>query len=98
MNDPDGRYAKCELRYRLGADGKPVAYLSRRFVPDPAALRVAGYAQMEPADRLDLLSARVQGTPEAWWRIADAARIIHPDELEDPPLQRLAVPLPEAGS
>jgi hypothetical protein len=98
MNDPDGRYARCEIRYRTGPDGRSVAYLSRRFLPDPATLRLAGYAQMEPGDRLDLLSARVQGTPAAWWRIADAGRIIHPDELEDPPLQRLPVPLPEAGS
>ena len=98
MNDPDGRYAHCELRHRIGRDGRPVAYLSRRLLPDPSSLRLVGTAQMEPGDRLDLLSARVQGTPTAWWRIADAARIIHPEELEDPPLQRLAIPLPEAGS
>ncbi|HKX90965.1 MAG TPA: hypothetical protein VJM15_00855 [Sphingomicrobium sp.] len=98
MNDPDGRYARCEIRYRVGPDGKPVAFLSRRFLPDPAGLRLAGHVRMEAGDRLDLLSARVQGSSAAWWRIADAARIIHPDELEEPPLQRLGVPLPEAGS
>jgi hypothetical protein len=97
MNDPDGRYAKSEVRVRQGPDGKEIAYLARRFLPDPDVLVLAGVATMEPGDRIDLFSARVQGVPTAWWRIADAHRLIHPDDLEDPPLQRLKVPLPEAG-
>jgi len=97
MNDPDGRYARAELRTRIDADGRPVAYLARRFLPDPAALTIAGIVQTEPGERLDLFSARVQGVPTAWWRVADAHRLIHPETLEEPQLQRLAVPLPEAG-
>lgn len=95
VNDPDGRYADTPLRFRTGPDGVPVAYLARRFVPDPATLTIAGVAGMEPGERIDLFSARVQGTSTAWWRIADARRIIHPDALEQPQLQRLQVPLPE---
>ena len=98
MNDPDGRYAGCEVRTMQGEDGKPIAYLSRRFLPQPGSLQIVGYADMAPGDRLDLLSARVLGVPTAWWRLADATRCIDPAELEQPPLQRLAVPLPGAGS
>lgn len=97
MNDPDGRYAKSEQRTRPGPDGKPVTYLARRFLPEPEALTIAGVMPMEPGERLDLFSGRVQGTSTAWWRVADAHRLIHPDRLEEPQLQRLKVPLPEAG-
>ncbi|MBO9621259.1 MAG: hypothetical protein J7500_00970 [Sphingomonas sp.] len=97
MNDPDGRYASSEIRTRIGPAGQPVAYLARRFLPEPDSLTIAGIAQMAPGERLDLLSARVQGVSTAWWRIADAHRLIHPGDLEEPGLQRLKVPLPEPG-
>lgn len=97
MNDPDGRYAKSEIRSRIGSAGKPVAYLARRFLPEPDTLTIAGIVQTDPGERLDLFSARVQGVPTAWWRVADAHRVIHPEDLEEPQLQRLKVPLPEAG-
>ena len=97
MNDPDGRYATSELRSRIGPDGRPIVYLGRRFLPDPATLTIAGIAEMAAGDRIDVFSARVQGASTAWWRIADARAVIDPGELENPPLQRLKVPLPEAG-
>jgi hypothetical protein len=97
MNDPDGRYAKAEVRTRMGRNGKEVTYLARRFLPDPDALTIAGVVAAEPGDRIDLFSARVQGVSTAWWRIADAHRLLHPQSLEEPQLQRLKVPLPEAG-
>lgn len=94
MNDPEGRYAKSEIRYRVGPDGKPVAYLARRFLPYPDSLTLAGVVTTEPGERLDLFSARVQGVSTAWWRIADAHVVIHPEDLEEPQLQHLRVPLP----
>jgi hypothetical protein len=97
MNDPDGRYAKSQVLYLTGSDGKPVAYLSRRFLPDPDALTIAGIAPMDPGERLDLFASRILGVSTAWWRIADAQRLIDPGDLENPQLQRLKVPLPEAG-
>jgi hypothetical protein len=97
MNDPDGRYAKSAVLYRIGADGKPVAYLARRFLPDPHTLTIAGAVPMNPGERIDLFAARVLGVSTAWWRVADARRLIDPGELETPQLQTLKVPLPEAG-
>jgi hypothetical protein len=97
MNDRDGRYATSGLLSRTGSDGRPIVYLERRFLPDPAALTIAGIAEMAAGDRIDLFSSRVQGASTAWWRIADARALIDPGDLETPPLQRLKVPLPEAG-
>jgi hypothetical protein len=67
------------------------------LLPDPAAMTIAGVAALQPGERLDSFSARVQGVATAWWRIADAHRVIDPRELEDPALQLLKVPVPEAG-
>ncbi len=97
MNDPDGRYAKSAVLYRMDGSGKPVAYLTRRFLPDPDALTIAGTVRMDPGERIDLFAARVLGVSTAWWRVADARRLIDPGDLEEPQLQTLSVPLPEAG-
>jgi hypothetical protein len=96
-NDPDGRYAKSAVLHLTGPDGKPVAYLARRFLPDPDALTIAGTVAMDPGERIDLFAARVLGVSTAWWRVADARRLVDPADLENPPLQILKVPLPEAG-
>ena len=74
---------------------QPTAVSRRTVLKGTAA--IAGVAATAPGERLDLFSARVQGASTAWWRIADAHRLIDPAVLEDPPLQRLKVPLPEAG-
>ncbi len=97
MNDPDGRYARLARRQLPGADGKPVAYLERRFLPDPADLTVLARVPTQAGDRLDVFCSRVLGEGEQWWRVADAHRLIHPETLEQPPGRRLTVPVPEAG-
>jgi len=97
MNDPDGRYARLQTRTLPGADGKPVRYLERRFLPEPDTLTVIARVATEPGDRLDLFAARVMGEGDQWWRVADAHRLIHPETLEEPSGRRLTVPMPEAG-
>lgn len=95
MNDPDGRYARLGIRQLPGTDGKPVSYLERRFLPDPDSLTVLARVATQPGDRLDVFSARVLGEGDQWWRVADAHRLIHPEDLETPVGRRLTVPLPE---
>lgn len=98
MNDPEGRYAAIEVKVMTLPEGTPVTYLARRFVPEPEGMTMIASARLEAAERLDLLTARTLGAATAWWRIADANRVIHPESLEGPVGRRLDVPLPEAGS
>lgn len=98
INDPQGRYATSELRTMTLPDGTPVTYLARRFVPEPEGMTILASVAIEPADRLDLFTARTMGVATQWWRIADANRVIHPEVLDGPAGRRLDVPLPEAGS
>jgi hypothetical protein len=97
INDPEGRYATTEQRLHALPDGRIVVHLARRFVPEPERLTVAAILPTQPGDRIDLFSARTIGVPTAWWRIADANRVIHPETLEHPVGQRLTIALPEAG-
>jgi hypothetical protein len=98
MNDPQGRYATTESRWMTLPDGIQVAYLARRFLPEPEGMRIIASAALEPADRIDLFAARTLGVATAWWRIADANRAVQPETLDGPAGRRLDVPLPEAGS
>lgn len=97
MNDPNGRYAALAVKQTTGPDGRPIAFLERRFLPDPAGLTIVARIAVEAGDRLDLFAARTLGQSTGWWRIADAARILHPADLERPVGRRLDVPLPEPG-
>lgn len=98
INDPDGRYANSEQRFHTLPDGRIVVHLARRFVPEPERMTVAAVVPMQAGDRIDLFAARTIGVPTAWWRIADANRVIHPEALEQPEDQRLIIALPEVGS
>lgn len=97
INDPDGRYVHSEQRFHTLPDGRTIAYLARRFVPEPERMTVAAILPTQAGDRVDLFSARIIGVPTAWWRIADANRVIHPETLEWPSGQRLTIALPEPG-
>ncbi len=98
MNDPQSRYATTEIKVMTLPDGTTVSYLARRFLPEPEGMTMIASVAIEPADRLDLFSARILGVSTAWWRIADANRVIHPEDLDGTAGRRLDIPLPEAGT
>ncbi len=92
---PNSRYHGIEIASREGADGEPVVYLRRRFVPPPEALAILRTHRVESGDRLDNLAAALLGDPELFWRLADANRALHPEELTERVGRRLRVTLPE---
>lgn len=96
MNDPDGRYASASLKHHTGADGRTIAYIGARILPDPASFTIIAEEPVLPADRVDLFAARILGNSGAWWRIADANGASDPATLEVPG-ERLRIPLPEPG-
>ncbi|QBX56735.1 LysM domain-containing protein [Nocardioides seonyuensis] len=91
---PNSRYRHTPLATGVGADGTPVRYLRRRFLPDPDALVQVGEHKVEPGDRLDLVAAAAFSDPELSWRICDANLCLDPDELVSRPGRRLRITLP----
>lgn len=77
----NSRYCNQPLAQMERPDGTKVAYLTRRFVPDPSRFATLRQYQVSQGDRPDLIAARAFGDPELWWRLADANGVMSPDEL-----------------
>jgi nucleoid-associated protein YgaU len=93
MFEPTSRYAALPTRTWVGPDGRIVTYVARRFVPPPESFDVLVEVALERGDRLDTLAARALGSPEAWFRIADANEVLDPEELSAAGI-RVRIPIP----
>ena len=91
----NSRYHDVPTAEMPGPDGRPLVYLRRRFLPDPAALTAVGEVAVAPGDRLDRLAAAAFGDPLQFWRLADGNDAPRPAALEVPG-RNLRVTLPAA--
>lgn len=94
MFDQTSRYYNLETKQYTTADGRKIAYVSRRFLPQAKDLPLLVEIIVKEGDRLDLISARTLGTPEQYWQICDANNAVKPVELTSEPGQIIRVPLP----
>ncbi len=79
---PGSRYNTVGVGTLTGGDGRTVAYLQRRFLPDPARLHLLpAHTVTDPGERLDNLAARFLGDPLQHWRICDANLVMQPSDL-----------------
>ena len=92
---PTSRYYGLSIATLTRADGRTVAYLSRRFVPQPERFALLQQHTVVEGERLDNITALYLGDPEQFWRICDANRALHPDEMTTPVGRRLRITLPE---
>ena len=75
-------------------DGRAIAYLRRRFVPQPESFALLQEHTVVQGDRLDNIAARYFADSEQFWRICDANRALRPDELTEVPGRKLRITLP----
>jgi nucleoid-associated protein YgaU len=78
-------------------NGQVMAYLARRFVPQPGAPNYATVAQhtVTRGDRLDLIAAKYLGDPLMFWLLCDANGAIRPNALLAEPGSVLAITMPQ---
>jgi hypothetical protein len=95
MFDAGSRYAAVETATLRDPDGRVVAYVRRRFLPQGAGLPLLVEVEVTQGDRLDLITARTLGDPEAFWRVCDANDALDPADLTRTIGRRLRVPLPQ---
>jgi hypothetical protein len=97
MIDTASRYAGLPPLIYTPADGKPIVYLSRRFVPQPDSMASQGKVAVQQSDfdRLDLIAARTLRNSELFWRIADANAAMNPFHLTLPAGRMLRIPVPQ---
>lgn len=95
MIDPTSRYARLETKTYLSKDGKEVAYMPRRFLPQAEELQILAEVNVEQSDRLDLIASRILGNPLMFWQICDANNAMDPFDLVDESNIKLKVPVPK---
>jgi hypothetical protein len=95
MYDSTSRYYALETAVYTGPDGREHPYTRRRFLPPGETLPLFVEAVVGQGERLDNLTARTLGVPEAFWRVADANDAMSPFDLTAIPGRRLRVPLPQ---
>jgi len=95
MFDASSRYAAIETATLRDAEGRVIAYKRRRFVPPGASLALLVEVEIKQGDRLDLITARTLGDPEAFWRVCDANDVLDPGELTGRIGRLIRVPFPQ---
>ena len=96
MFDHTSRYTPLETAEYVLPDGRRLPYKRRRFCPQGRSLPLLATVTVEEGDRLDNVTARMLGVPEAFWRIADANDATDPRDLTARAGRRLRIPLPQA--
>lgn len=81
MFDPTSRYANTEVATTTDDENRPISYIKRRFLPDPATLTTLAEVKLQQGERLDQLTARTLADPTQFWRICDANDVLHPGEI-----------------
>jgi hypothetical protein len=90
---PTSRYHGVATATLERADGTPIPYLRRRFVPPPERFALLHEYVVREGDRLDRIAAASFGDAEQFWRLCDANGAIRPDELIETVGRRLRVTL-----
>jgi hypothetical protein len=93
---PRSRYAGVGTTTTVGADGREVVHLRRRFPPQPDALTTVARRVVIEGERIDNVAAAELGDPTAWWQLADANNVRDPDDLVAEPGAIVRITLPAA--
>lgn len=92
---PTSRYFNLGTALLDDGRGGQIAYLRRRFLPQPERFALLQSHTVGQGERLDNISARYLDDPEQFWRICDANRAMRPDQLTERPGRQLRITLPE---
>jgi hypothetical protein len=93
----NSRYLGIDTATLTAADGSTVAYIKRRFLPQPGDLAQLQQHTVVQGERLDVIAAQYLGDPQLFWRICDANGAMQPGELTSPAMlgQVLRICLPQ---
>jgi hypothetical protein len=92
---PTSRYFGLEIARLELADRRVVAYVRRRFIPQPESFELLQEHVVRDGERLDNIAAEFLNDAEQAWRLCDANNAMHPRELTEPSGRRIRVTLPE---
>lgn len=96
MFETTSRYYALETTTFVNEDGTQVSYKKRRFLPEGRNMPLLTEIKPQQGERLDLLTARLLGDPEQFWRICDANNVNNPKELAEDESRFVKIPIPQA--
>lgn len=91
---PSSRYHGVQALQMVAADGSPVVYLRRRFIPMPDRFALLNVHRVREGERLDNITAHYLGDPLQFWRVCDANVVMTPGELTDTVGSEILITLP----
>jgi len=77
----NSRYSGVPFAILVDADGREVAYVTRRFVPPPSVDPMDPVHTVTDGERPDHLAAQHLGDPERYWQLCDHNLTRQPWEL-----------------
>ena len=95
MFDYTSRYHNLETAKVTTPDGRIVAYVKRRFLPQGKNMLLLEEVSVTAGDRLDLITARTLGGPLLFWQVCDANNAMNPVDLTAEIGQKIRVPVPQ---
>ncbi|HUO55495.1 MAG TPA: hypothetical protein VMU18_12180 [Rhodoblastus sp.] len=100
MFDHASRYSTLDIANFDFPDGRSIAYVRRRFLPQGDDMPVLAEVNVATGERIDLLANRIYGDPLAFWRLCDANNAMDPLDMiakaQADPGARLRAPLPQS--
>jgi hypothetical protein len=95
MFEHTSRYYSIATAKFSATDGRKIAYVRRRFLPQGDRLPVLREFIATRDDRLDLITAKTLGDPEKFWKVCDANNAMKPIDLLADPVQTIRIPTPQ---
>ena len=78
---PNSRYVGIATGTLTAPGGRTIAYLRRRFAPQPGQLAQVQQHTVTQGQRLGVIAAQYLGDPELFWRICDGNGAMRPSDL-----------------
>jgi hypothetical protein len=91
---PTSRYYGLDTA-TIVQQGRPVAYVLRRFVPPPERFQLLQQHTVAQGERLDNIAAQYLGDPTLFWRICDANGAMRPWKLVEVVGRKLRITMPD---
>lgn len=95
MFETTSRYYNLDTDTYTAPDGREIAYVQRRFLPQGDRLSLLVEITVAQGDRLDLITARTLGESELFWHVCDANNAMNPEDLTAEAGAILRVPIPQ---
>ena len=95
MFAPTSRYASLPVATYTTSNGGQIAYVRRRFLPQPGTFNLLLTHTVTDSDRLDNVTNQYLDDPQQFWRICDANDVMSPFELTDTVGRTIRITLPQ---